>query len=267
MMKQYVLRLDENNLHNDLTAIRIARGTKGPNGKQNHPCTVGIDEEWEIDLKWRDGNDIEHTLPVYVKGPALEVKGFKPKEGDRIDFGGDFNYAGETGTQLTYWNITGEALVNLEEGKYDLSERGYKFARLCYVMCVFVASEIVRNEVLEIMFVYGNFGMWENYKRLYRNWAKVSSIINGCKSNRFAEIIYVDKLKEKLSSWMTECPGTVHQDNESPDDENPETVYTDDDSQNNERPDDENHDNEIPSDAKRKVVEIYESFAGVLNSI
>lgn len=202
MKDEYDLRLDAANLHNDLEAIRIDRGTNGRGGSGNIPHNISEHEGWKINLIW--DND-EHRLPVFVKGPAIAVEGFLTKQRQRINFaqaGWDsferYDPVNDKGCYLELTQICG-VLQQLEEGKHTRFLSKDRDARTAFVMCVFVASEIVRNEVLERILLKGDCGSWHDYLRLYQNWASVSAIINGCGADQFAEIIYGIKVGAELN--------------------------------------------------------------------
>lgn len=202
-MVEYNLRLNADNLHEDLTAIRRARGTKGPNGTEKYSCTITENQEWKINLLWID--DGEHKLTVFVKGPALAVEGFLTKAGKRINFASErqdsfvkYNSKKDNGCSLELGQICG-VLAQLEDGKYKSFSSENADARTAFVMCVFVASEIVRNEVLERLLIMDKYHKrWHDCLRLYQNWASVSHTINGCNADQFAEIIYGVKVGAEL---------------------------------------------------------------------
>lgn len=175
---KYDVHIMKGLFHNDLERIRTARNAADRAAK------------WEINLIWKkngteDGK--EHNLPVYAQGPALAVYGCQTCAGDEISFfgagsNGKFNYGGETGCRLNMWEII-ESLEELRAGRHRSFSEGDGGARRAYVMCVFMASEIVRNEVLEVLFINGTkgkeAGRWEDYILLYKNWALVSELLYG----------------------------------------------------------------------------------------
>ena len=74
-------------------------------------------------------------------------------------------------------------------------------ARNAYVMCVFLASEMVRNELLEKLLLLemrkpaARPRMWRDYILLYRNWAKASKALYKMESGSDYPTIYAADAK------------------------------------------------------------------------
>lgn len=159
---------------------------------------------WEINLRWKASAQEEYNLIVYAAGTALVVTGFQTFTGEKITFleagsNKDFNYNGEDGGALSYGAVTG-TLAKLRDGRYKTLPNDEK--RNAYVMCVFMASEIVRNEVLEGLLLKGlqgwHVGKWHDYYLLYQNWSSVSGALYNTKGQR-AEVIRVDRVCKALN--------------------------------------------------------------------
>ncbi|MDE5933630.1 MAG: hypothetical protein K2H40_14270 [Lachnospiraceae bacterium] len=166
------IRLNTRNLQDDIKEIRRIRS--------------GINGDMEIRLIW-SGNNVQHEVCVVANGPNLWVKGYYDRNRDFIAFdttGGAriLNYADDDkGCALTLDAIA-SVLEELEKipPVNDFSQGGENQARKAYIMCVFLVSEMVRNELLERMLLQGtrnhgqNCRTWRDYILVYKNWAKVS---------------------------------------------------------------------------------------------
>jgi len=190
------IHLNINKLHTDVRAIRDVR---------NHN-----NEDMEIQLKWDTAGNVQHTVRVIANGPNLWVKGYYDQGGAFISFatggGGDvLNYGeNDTGCRLTLETIT-EVLGALEAVPAPTNFRsGSGNARTAYVMCVFLASEMVRNELLEKVLLLGtrraaDAKMWRDYILVYKNWATVSKILYNIESGDNYPTIYAADAKSMFS--------------------------------------------------------------------
>ena len=189
-MTEYNLRLDADNLHDDLHTIREARK------KIQH------EEEWGIRLLWKDSEGENHHPLVCVKGPALSVKSYITTDGLTVDFSvGSYNYKkSDRGCFLWLSEIT-TILEKLERGEItrEMIAGDDKHARTVYVMCVFVASEMVRNEVLEAILLKATADCavvnWHDYCFLYKNWASASCALYGGEQSERAPVIRINDMK------------------------------------------------------------------------
>lgn len=188
------INLNTKNLHKDLEAVRRSR---------SH-----IDGEAEIRLMWMDDSGV-HTVRVIANGPKLWVTGYYDQNGSRVPFaaGEDqriLNYAAsDTGCRLFLPDIIG-VLGALEQipAPADFTAGGQNArARNAYVMCVFLVSEMVRNELLEKVLLMetkrpgSNARMWRDYILLYKNWAKASKALYKVESGKDYPTIYAADVK------------------------------------------------------------------------
>jgi hypothetical protein len=171
MAMEFEINLDnKEQLHDDLEKIRENRERLGEKG------------EAEIVLKWTKEDESKHELSVHVKTSNLWVTGCKGQLGKEIEFKEEIrNYMEkDEGTTIYIKGIT-NLLEELENGRYNNFEKTGSRERNAYLMCVFVASEIVRNELLEKVLIKSfsnkNYATWKTYRRVYSNFASVSKAL------------------------------------------------------------------------------------------
>lgn len=195
------IRLDTKNLKDDVKGIRRIRS--------------GINGNMEIRLIW-GSNDAPHMVRIVAAGPNLWVKGYYDRNGTFIAFdtiGGEhvLNYAeDDIGCALRLDAIT-SVLAELEQIPpiSDFSRGGGDQARKAYIMCVFLASEMVRNELLERMLLQEtrNHGQnnktWRDYILVYKNWAKVSRELYQTGSENNYPTIYAADVRSMHSRLET----------------------------------------------------------------
>lgn len=82
---------------------------------------------------------------------------------------------------------------------------GNERARNAYVMAVFIASEIVRNEVLELILLYGSMNLrpflkrWSDFLFVYREWERAARVLYQ-ETGAICPVIRVKGLKSRLSN-------------------------------------------------------------------
>lgn len=206
----FTLRLEKKFLHEDLERIRAAR-----KGMKDETMAI-IQITWESNKQDDNGSDINNSdnsgdnnddkkkfkiINVHVNGPNLWVIGYQWEGNGYVDFtaqAGSLNYKrADTGCSLDLAVI--KSYLN-ELENISSSDKFYEGAkdRISYLMCVFVASEMVRNEILEkLLFckkvdAQGNRRSytWRECKDLYKNWASVSKVLYAVESGDFYPVIY-----------------------------------------------------------------------------
>lgn len=184
----FTIRFDSAYLHNDLENIRNQRPNMGTI-KNAHNITIELPQY---------GN-----LSVIAKSCELWIDSYK-KNGTAESFGTNLNYNdSDCGCALTFDQIKGvlAKLLTLDYKKKDFISSNN--ARTSYIMCVFVASELVRNEFLETVLLHGEtYGMtllWKYYKPLYKNWHKTSQLLYGISSGGYCPEIRVNDLKNHIN--------------------------------------------------------------------
>lgn len=200
-MKPKKIHLNTNMLHQDVEKIRQKRSQ--------------ITGDMEIQLIW--GENDEHTIRVIANGPNLWVTGYYHQDGTFIRFDeyggpGVLRYNGrDVGCEFTLAVIakTLGPLVGISEDSNPFprdfrTQDGNEEARAAYVMCVFLASEMIRNELLERALLLGMRKpdvrpKWNDYVLLYKNWATVSKILYRIESGDNYPIIYAADAKSMFS--------------------------------------------------------------------
>lgn len=187
---EFTLRLEKKFLHKDLETIR--------EGRRALVDAHGNAKTAIICLAW-NGGAAEHKINVHVKGPNLWVTGYECDGRAYVNFEaeqGSLNYCkSDEGCNLELTAIKAE-LEKLET--IDTSEAFYRGAagRTPYVMCVFTASEMVRNEILErLLFCEKEKNSrthytWKECVPLYKNWESVSKVLYAIESGTFYPVIY-----------------------------------------------------------------------------
>lgn len=190
------IHLNTKSLSKDLAAIRRNRSSIGAGG------------EIEIRLLWTDNNK-NHMVRVIANSSKLWVTGYYDQNGKLISFAtegnqGVLNYAdSDKGSRLTLSDVASKlcaleqipAPVDFTAGNRNAS------ARNAYLMCVFLASEIVRNELLEKILLLEtrkpgeNARTWKMYILLYKNWAKASKALYSMESGSDYPTIYAADVK------------------------------------------------------------------------
>lgn len=196
------IHLNKNNLSDDIKAVRKIR-----NG--NHG-------DLEMRLIWNDGNGVERTVRVIANGPNLWVTGYYHQDGTFIRFDGNggagvLNYAAsDKGCYLTLDAVKGAlgplAGISVHHPFPTDFRPGKENAevRTAYVMCVFLTSEMVRNELLEKSLLLGTrkadaIATWSDYVLMYKNWATVSKVLYKVESGNNYPTIYVADVKSMFN--------------------------------------------------------------------
>lgn len=197
------IHLNTKELHQDVEAIRKIRN--------------GINGDIEIRLIWVDNNNqAQHMVRVVANGPNLWVKGYYGQDGVFTAFdatGGArvLNYTDDDrGCALVLDTIT-SVLGELEQIPPidDFSQGGESPARKAYIMCVFLVSEMVRNELLEKMLLQEtrkqgqNAATWRDYVLVYKNWAKVSRELYQAGGGNNYPTIYAADVRSMYSRLRT----------------------------------------------------------------
>lgn len=199
------LKIDLNNFgnkkqfHADLENIRQWRKENVSVLEQN---PVGID------VLWKNNGQKEHIFVVVTTSKFLVI-GYVNSNG-YVSFGSedDLSYEGHANGEpsLNIYDVYNylEVLSQWSGGMflhYDNTIIKNKpiLNREAFLICVFLASEMVRNEILEIIFLYDGLfkkRSWGEYKLLYKNWEKISKIINDEKGTYIKTITAVAVLKK-----------------------------------------------------------------------
>jgi hypothetical protein len=173
-----------NKLSASISALREAR---------NNPL---VSDKIEILITWKDHNDDNddsdnntHKITVFAGMPNIWVTGFQSKSGAKIDFsiqdkGEKYIGYDNVSCPLTLDNIR-QNLKPLELVKSEsdfISKRNT--LKTAIVMCIFITSEIIRNELLEKIVrnqSHSNVGSyvynWGEMMDIYQNWASDSKLI------------------------------------------------------------------------------------------
>lgn len=187
-------------LHNSIERIREARNFMGL-------------REYIIDLYWDEDGGETHRIPIIVEGPNLWVIGYLAINGSKIYFertrkDGTLNYSKfDTPGNLSLQNA--RELLKRFESNPPLNNfqkiEGNECARSVYVMAVFIASEIVRNEVLELILLYGSMNsvpfieQWSNFLLVYKEWERAARVLYQ-ETGAICPVICVKGLRSRLSN-------------------------------------------------------------------
>lgn len=190
-------------LHNSIERIREARNYMG-------------EREYIIDLHWDEDGGETHRIPLIVEGPNLWVIGylfgdekiyFEKQRGD-----GTLRYSSADGAnredELMLQNV--KIILKRFEGESHLTNfqkvEGNERARNAYVMAVFIASEIVRNEVLELILLYGSMNLrpflkrWSDFLFVYREWERAARVLYPEEAGAICPVIRVKGLRSRCSN-------------------------------------------------------------------
>lgn len=179
---------DNKQLHEDLMAIRLWR-------LEHKDYT--LDNKVNIEVYW-DRSDISKCITVQASGNQLWVEGFRVNEGELVPFD-NLNYERDAKTFCLDPYVARDYLNTLFE------KNSAEDCREAYLMCTFLTSEMVRNEMLECIFL--NFvktmgRTWVDYKLIYQNWHSTANAIDnllGKKSeipSNYIETITIKNLKQ-----------------------------------------------------------------------
>jgi hypothetical protein len=173
-MSDFTMDLNNiNNLSASISALREAR------------TDPSVSKEIKILITWKDDDKNTHAITVFANMPNIWVTGFQANSGDKIEFSAAENkYVNCEGVscRLTLDDIR-QNLRPLELAKTKLYyEDNCKNLKTATFMCIFITSEIIRNELLEIIVrhqSHSNKGScnWNNLIEIYRNWASDSKLL------------------------------------------------------------------------------------------
>lgn len=155
---------DDEQLKEDLMAIRLWR--------LEHK-NYTLDNKVDIKVYWGK-SDSSKNITVLAYGNQLWIKGFQVGGGKPVYFD-KLNYERDTKTF---------SLNPYEAWKYlDIlfEKKDAKSSREAYLMCTFLTSEMVRNEMLECIFLNCPKTMsekWVDYKLIYQNWKSTANAID-----------------------------------------------------------------------------------------
>lgn len=155
---------DNKQLHEDLMAIRLWR--------LEHK-NYTLDNKVDIKVYWGK-SDSSKNITVLAYGNQLWIKGFQVGGGKPVYFD-NLNYERDTKTfslnPYEAWKYL-DTLVEKNDAKSSREE---------YLMCTFLTSEMVRNEMLECIFLNCPKTMkerWVDYKLIYQNWKSTANAID-----------------------------------------------------------------------------------------
>lgn len=213
-MSRFVIDLTENQseqwditkIHGNLTTIRNWR-----NANQGIP----FNQQTEIEIYWPNRNaNNNNCITVVVQGNEFWVIGYfqgSQAQGNYISFGGDQDTRYVNLGNAIYASFNKDAVYNYldilinhpgnAQQPTNFNHSGMSNNQIpnqmAFLMCVFIASEMVRNEFLEVVFLNPQlfpYKTWNNYHLLYTNWKKTLNIINHIKKKNdgpFAEVVTI----------------------------------------------------------------------------
>lgn len=206
----YIINLDE-----EIHAVDKKTEEKGKEARrrlhENLQCirqameSMNDSEDIIIRLQWQDGDDVKY-IEVLAKTSSLWVVAFRKQETEAwiyFETGNKeqlketdpsiLNYRdNDTGCELNVWRCKEllETLLNRDSFQFGLQGN----ERNQYLICVFLTSEMVRNEVVEAVFCLGRC-MWRDFLPIYRNWQMVSKLLNEGETT----VIRAKKVKDSMS--------------------------------------------------------------------
>lgn len=225
---QFTIRLDEQSLHTDLEAIRKGREDIWQNDRQtnlnerytdflkdnaNNNISQFRQEMDEITLQWTVNGTVQSII-VLTLTSNLWVVGVQSTPGGQEYYFDkrNLNYGDhDTGDALNWNGIKGalQTLTGFQNlNSYNFSVVGTS-ERKAYLMCVFIASEAVRNQFLEEIvlkwdylknkYVAGFEGNWQDYRLLYKNWDHTAKSLYAVEAdNIFTPYIKINDMKNSF---------------------------------------------------------------------
>lgn len=210
-MGEYTLHISDMNAYSaDLNEIR----------KKREQFMVA--EENKITLVWSQ-DDITEQLAIYVIGPNLWVDSFDCSGGNRLRFE-------EVESKQNYQPKDNPGMIDTYQMTAALSSFVHAFGEILewktmavcktpeinsllatklrntYLICIFLASEVVRNEFFELIYCKKSGCVsWKDCKVLFQNWKSIARLVYPEeRKNELIPVVRWDDWSKKINEMSFE---------------------------------------------------------------